>query len=162
MKSWWTPASVLAVLMALLAWDTWYAIADNTAEFREQTRAGVNGLKLLEGELHAASILFKAMPMEAQETLDADLKSLGSGLPGGLLVKDKLTLLLVDGRVLGRLRTLQPKRDNAVRVYGVLHDDGRSMTPVRIEYRNEGEWLTFDLPLSGTLAGGGVLGGDEP
>jgi hypothetical protein len=127
---------------------------------RPQVKPGVGDLQVLEGELRAASTLFGETKTIEPRDFQADTQSLTRGLPGGILTSKGFTMLLVDGRVLAKLRDVQRPGENAVRVYGILHDEGRSLTPFRIEYRDDRQWITFDLPTSGTLAPG-VLGGDD-
>ncbi len=121
-------------------------------------RPGADGLQVIRGELRAASGLFAKGKQSPAEP--SDQEALARGTPGGVLTPKGLTLLLVDGRVLAGLRAAQPRWENVVRVTGILHDEGRSMTPLRVEYLDDGKWLPFDLPLSGTTAPG-VQGGDE-
>lgn len=113
----------------------------------------------VEGELRSAASLFAA----GTRTPALDRAALAKGLPGGVLAGKKFVLLLVDGRVLGKLYAALPEDANAVRVQGIVHDAGRSMTPERIEYKKSGGWKRFDFPLSGTSAGevyGGEAGPD--
>jgi hypothetical protein len=117
--------------------------------------AGEDGLTTAEGELRPAAALF-GPPPAAGKAADP----LADGGPGGLWADDKFVLLLVDGRVLAKLRAALPGPATLVRARGIAHDKGRAIDPVRIEYKVDGEWVAFDLPRSGTLAPT-VLGGDE-
>jgi hypothetical protein len=129
---------------------------------------GGEALRQVEGELRAASSLFDAAPNGPQtdgaEDLgvaeERDMEALEKGLPGGVLTKGRLCLLLVDGRVLAKLRAAQVGRPNRIRAAGLLHDGGNALTPFRIEYLRGGQWVTFNLPASGT-SGPSVLRGDE-
>lgn len=82
----------------------------------------------------------------------------GGNLPGGLMTGNKFTILLIDAEIFAHLTDLI--HDGPVRVSGIIHHDGKSITPFRIEYKRDGTWETYDLPHSG-ISGPGVLGGDE-
>jgi hypothetical protein len=113
-----------------------------------------DGLVTVEGELRPAAALFGPLP-DGKPWAPVE-----AGEPGGVWADGRFVLLLVDGRVLARLGAALPDPAAPVRVRGIVHDNGRAVTPVRIEYRSAGGWVVFDLPRSGTLAPA-VLEGDE-
>jgi hypothetical protein len=142
-----TPFNMLCGVGVLIV-AVW--VARSSADVKADTQ----GMVTIEGELRSATSLFgETKPKEKTSPLAA-------GEPGGVLVEDRFVLLLVDGRVLAKLEAVLPTPDTVVRVRGISHDTGRSLTPVRIEYKSGDGWRVFDLPLSGTLAPS-VLGGDE-
>lgn len=107
----------------------------------------------IQGKIRASSIL--------QNNHITTIKStLLSGMPGGIMKADSYTLLLIDGEILGMILTETENKDIDIRAYGIIHDKGRAMTPLRIEYILDDNWKVFDLPYSGIL-GSGALGGDE-
>ncbi len=126
---------------------------------------GGENWKAIEGELHSAASLFADNNTDGTQRAKLDRAALNNGLPGGVVANGKFIVLLVDGRVLGKLQAALAEDSNAIRVQGIMHDGGRSLTPGRIEYRSAGNWRPFDLPVSGTLAtevSGGDAGLEKP
>ncbi len=116
----------------------------------------------VEGRLCSAAALFNPLQDAVKEAgMDRrDDEALVHGLPGGILTGDQFTLLLVDGRLLARLRRARPKGPIRIRATGLRHDEGRCLTPLKLEYQEGDRWIVFDLPLSGS-AGPASLRGDE-
>jgi hypothetical protein len=116
----------------------------------------------VEGQLCSSAALFNP-PRDAVKqkwTDQRDDEALARGLPAGILAGEKFTLLLVDGRLLARLPHNRPGGPIRIRATGLRHDEGRCLTPLKLEYQDGDRWIVFDLPLSGS-AGPASLRGDE-
>jgi hypothetical protein len=169
MKHMTLPLAACGLLLGLAAVFGQAAGPEGNTDLSVPVQVHGESLRMLDGELRAALALFKenlpgseatdaGTDPESQE--DLDMEALERGSPGGIVVDEHFSLILVDGRVLARLRAAQVGRINRIRVSGLLHDDCQSITPLRIEYLSGGRWIVFDLPISGTL-GPSVLRGDQ-
>jgi hypothetical protein len=116
----------------------------------------------IEGELRSLESFFSqsSVGADAAGTERLDSSALARGMPGGILAGNTFTLLLVDGRLLARMRDARLRGSIRVRATGLRHDQGRALTPFKIEYLEGERWAVFDLPLSGS-AGPSAVRGDE-
>jgi hypothetical protein len=108
---------------------------------------------VVEGTLAAAECVVSGdqMPVCNQRVLAA-------GQPGGVLLGQRFTMLLVDGRILAR--TCAVTGSGQLRASGVLHQEGATMSLFRLEQNCGQGWRIVDVPHAGTLVEG-AAGGDE-
>jgi len=85
-------------------------------------------------------------------------RALAAGQPGGIRDDRRFTMLLVDGRILGR--TCAARGTGRLRASGVLHRGGVAMSLFRLEQDCGQGWTVVDLPHTGTVVSG-AAGGDE-
>lgn len=108
---------------------------------------------VVEGSLVAAACIGSG-----DRTPACTQRALAAGHPGGTLDGQHFTVLLVDGRILGR--TCAAQGTGRLRAFGMVHRGGAAMSPYRLEQDCGTGWSPVDLPHTGTLAGG-AAGGDE-
>ncbi|HEX2691699.1 MAG TPA: hypothetical protein VHN14_34050 [Kofleriaceae bacterium] len=108
---------------------------------------------IVEGALVAATCLGSG-----DRTQGCQERALAAGQPGGIRDGQRFTMLLVDGRILGR--TCAARTAGRLRAFGVLHRGGVAMSLFRLEHDCGRGWTIVDLPHTGTAADG-AAGGDE-
>lgn len=85
----------------------------------------------------------------SKKSITVDVKQ---GVPAAVLgLNGDFTLLLLDSRTLMKLVEARTSNLMKIRVEGVLSNSMRAITPFSLEYYEEGEWRSFDLPYSGVL-----------
>lgn len=157
----------LAQLMGLTGWEDDSDFISLRDELDEERRLNEKASQIdelgfgfyeIEGKIRASSYLFKK-----EFTANQNLKDLKTGVPAGITTSEnQFILLLVDSRIFYRMYQESKQGLNLkVQVLGILHDEGRSMTPYCLKYElKKGQWVSFDMPVSG-IDGPAALSGEK-